>query len=180
MNFEIVDNIFQIFVLFCVMTASAVTACKKKSRDFLLLAGGYGCFMMGTLYYVLYLIIMGKVPQVFYVAEISWLAAYFFYLSLQVLRSEHLSIHFAPLPALLGCLVAVAAVINNIFGPSPLMLALFAVTAGAIAYLSLFRLQHRLPFRQTDAALFLCVVLQVALYAVSSFFSDYTHYSTIP
>ena len=72
MNFEIVDNIFQILVLFCVMTASAVTACKKKSRDFLLLAGSYGCFMMGTLYYVLYLIIMGKVPQIFYVAEISW------------------------------------------------------------------------------------------------------------
>ena len=44
MNFEIVDNIFQILVLFCVMTASAVTACKKKSRDFLLLTGGYGCF----------------------------------------------------------------------------------------------------------------------------------------
>ena len=71
MNFEIVDNIFQILVLFCVMTASAVTACKKKSRDFLLLAGSYGCFMMGTLYYVLYLIIMGRVPQIFYVAEIS-------------------------------------------------------------------------------------------------------------
>ena len=54
---------------------------------------------------------------------------------------------------------------------------LFVVTAGAIAYLSLFRLQHRLPFRQTDAVLFLCVVLQVALYAVSSFFSDYTHFN---
>ena len=50
MNFEIVDNIFQILVLFCVMIASAVTACKKKSRDFLLLAGSNGCFMMGTLY----------------------------------------------------------------------------------------------------------------------------------
>ena len=81
MNFEIVDNIFQILVLFCVMTASAVTACKKKSRDFLLLAGGYGCFMMGTLYYVLYLIIMGKVPQIFYVAEISWLHICSFYRS---------------------------------------------------------------------------------------------------
>lgn len=32
MNFEIVDNIFQILVLFCVMIASAVTACKKKKQ----------------------------------------------------------------------------------------------------------------------------------------------------
>ena len=76
MNFEIVDNIFQILVLFCVMIASAVTACKKKSRDFLLLAGSNGCFMMGTLYYVLYLIIMGKVPQIFYVAEILFIALF--------------------------------------------------------------------------------------------------------
>lgn len=30
MNFEIVDNIFQILVLFCVMIASAVTAIVKK------------------------------------------------------------------------------------------------------------------------------------------------------
>lgn len=73
MNFEIIDNLFQVLVLFSAMAASAVTACKRKSRDFLLLAGGYGCFMMGTLYYVLHLIITGDIPQIFYVAEISWL-----------------------------------------------------------------------------------------------------------
>ena len=86
MNFEIIDNLFQILVLFGAMIASAVTACKRKSRDFLLLAGGYGCFMMGTLYYVLHLIITGDVPQIFYVAEISWLAAYLFFLSLSISR----------------------------------------------------------------------------------------------
>ena len=177
MNFEVIDNCFQILFLWCAALIATGLSIRYRERRFLILALAYACFSMGTLYWVLYLAILGMFPQVFYVAEISWLAAYLFYLSLQVLRSEHLSIHFAPLPALLGCLVAVAAVINNIFGPSPLMLALFAVTAGAIAYLSLFRLQHRLPFRQTDAVLFLCVVLQVALYAVSSFFSDYTHFN---
>lgn len=34
MNFEIVDNIFQILLLFCVMIASAVTACKKRAGTF--------------------------------------------------------------------------------------------------------------------------------------------------
>ena len=86
MNFEIIDNLFQVLVLFSAMAASAVTACKRKSRDFLLLAGGYGCFMMGTLYYVLHLIITGDIPQIFYVAEISWLAAYLFFLSLSLSR----------------------------------------------------------------------------------------------
>ena len=63
MNFEIIDNLFQVLVLFSAMAASAVTACKRKSRDFLLLAGGYGCFMMGTLYYVLHLIITGDITD---------------------------------------------------------------------------------------------------------------------
>lgn len=69
---------------------------RYRERRFLILALAYACFSMGTLYWVLYLAILGMFPQVFYVAEISWLAAYFFYLSLQVLRSEHLSIHFRP------------------------------------------------------------------------------------
>lgn len=34
MNFEIIDNLFQVPVLFSAMAASAVTACKRKSRDF--------------------------------------------------------------------------------------------------------------------------------------------------
>lgn len=142
MNFEVIDNCFQILVLWCAALTATGLSIRYRERRFLILALAYACFSMGTLYWVLYLAILGMFPQVFYVAEISWLAAYFFYLSLQVLRSEHLSIHFAPLPALLGCLVAVAAVINNIFGPSPLMLALFAVTAGA----------HRIPVPVSPAA----------------------------
>ena len=30
MNFEIIDNLFQVLVLFSAMAASAVTACKRK------------------------------------------------------------------------------------------------------------------------------------------------------
>lgn len=130
MNFEIVDNIFQILVLFCVMTASAVTACKKKNRDFLLLAGGYGCFMMGTLYYVLYLIIMGKVPQIFYVAEISWLAAYLFFLSLSLSR-RNLHGKLFGIVSVLGAVVIVCLVMAfQIFGPSLFFSGCFGITAG--------------------------------------------------
>ena len=47
----------------------------------MILSLAYACFAMGTIYYVLYLVIIGIWPQVFYVAEISWLAAWLFYLS---------------------------------------------------------------------------------------------------
>lgn len=77
MNFELIDNSFQITILgFCTI-AALFLALRYKSRSLLILALAYACFCMGTTYYILYLVIMGKVPQVFYVAEISWLAASF-------------------------------------------------------------------------------------------------------
>lgn len=83
MNFELIDNSFQITILgFCTI-AALFLALRYKSRSLLILALAYACFCMGTTYYILYLVIMGKVPQVFYVAEISWLAAWLFYLSVQ-------------------------------------------------------------------------------------------------
>ena len=86
MNFELIDNSFQIIILgFCTI-AALFLALRYKSRSLLILALAYACFCMGTTYYILYLVIMGKVPQVFYVAEISWLAAWLFYLSVQILR----------------------------------------------------------------------------------------------
>ena len=83
MNFELIDNSFQIIILgFCTI-AALFLALRYKSRSLLILALAYACFCMGTAYYILYLVIMGKVPQVFYVAEISWLAAWLFYLSVR-------------------------------------------------------------------------------------------------
>ena len=79
MSFELVDNLFQVVVLFGAAVAAAILSLRRKERGCLILAFGYACFAMGTLFYVLYLTIMGTVPQVFYVSEISWLAAYLFF-----------------------------------------------------------------------------------------------------
>lgn len=95
MNFELIDNSFQIIILgFCTI-AALFLALRYKSRSLLILALAYACFCMGTTYYILYLVIMGKVPQVFYVAEISWLAAWLFYLSVQILRIERIGYRFS-------------------------------------------------------------------------------------
>ena len=72
MSFELVDNLFQVVVLFGATVAATVLSVRRKERGCLILAFGYACFAMGTLFYVLYLAIMGTVPQVFYVSEISW------------------------------------------------------------------------------------------------------------
>ena len=80
-SFELIDNFFQIVVLLCAAAAAGIFALRRRSRDLLILSLAYACFAMGTIYYVLYLVIIGIWPQVFYVAEISWLAAWLFYLS---------------------------------------------------------------------------------------------------
>ena len=132
MNFEIIDNLFQVLVLFSAMAASAVTACKRKSRDFLLLAGGYGCFMMGTLYYVLHLIITGDIPQIFYVAEISWLAAYLFFLSLSLSRRSTKGNFPGVISIFCAVLIMCLIFVFQIFGPALLFSLCFAVTEGTI------------------------------------------------
>ena len=162
MNFELIDNSFQITILgFCTI-AALFLALRYKSRSLLILALAYACFCMGTTYYILYLVIMGKVPQVFYVAEISWLAA------------ERIGYRFSWFAGSAAVLVAVVAFADHAFGPSYFFSALFALVAGVNMYLSVFGMQSVQPYRSTDGLMAGCIVLQVLLYLVSDFIQDYT------
>lgn len=96
MSFEIIDNTFQVIVLAAMALLAFLLAFRRSSRSCLILAFGYASFMMGTLYYLLHLIILGHGPQVFYVAECSWMASYFFFLSLEILYWEGLHPPFSP------------------------------------------------------------------------------------
>ena len=79
MSFEIIDNTFQVIVLAAMALLAFLLAFRRSSRSCLILAFGYASFMMGTLYYLLHLIILGHGPQVFYVAECSWMARISFF-----------------------------------------------------------------------------------------------------
>ena len=177
MNFEIIDNFFQILVLAAAMICSAVTACKRKKWEFLYLAGGYGCFMMGTLYYVLHLVITGKVPQIFYVAEISWLAAYLFFLCLLLSRRSFFQTFSGVLPGVCAVLVAAISLANRIFGPSYFFSLCFGLTVGAIVRCCVEGLKSKEKGWILDGMLVLIVCLQIALYVVSSFIKDYTKFN---
>lgn len=117
-NFELLDNLFQIAVLLCACCAAGFFALRHKSRSLLILSLAYACFAMGTTYYVLYLVIMGIWPQVFYVAEISWLAAWLFYLSAQIERTEGGRVGFSCPAALAAAVLAATAFLDRDFGPS--------------------------------------------------------------
>ena len=174
MGFELIDNSFQIIMLGICTTIALFLALRYKSRSMLILALAYACFCMGTTYYILYLVIRGKVPQIFYVAEISWLAAWLFYLSVQILRMEKIGYCFSWLAGGLAILIAIVAFSDRVFGPSLFFSALFALTAGTNLYLSILGIRSVHPYRSMDALMAACTVLQVLLYLVSDFTRDYT------
>lgn len=177
MNFELIDNCFQVAVLFFAAALAIAAALRHKDRRFLILSLFFICVSMGTLYWVLHLFIFGDVPQVFYVSEFSWLAAYLFLLSFQMVRTDRVRPLFS-LPSLLCALLTAAVVLAfRMFGPSYFISAAFAVVMSAIVYLAVWRLRRRGGGRLIDCWLLLCVLLQLLLFVVSCFMRDYTRFN---
>lgn len=181
MNFEIVDNAFQVIVLFIVVMADVTYGIMRRNRLYIILALAHACFMMGTLYFVLYLTIRGVVPQTFYVAEISWISSYLFLHSYQIVRFKERKMRFAIIPLVCGTGIAAVAIRSEIFGPALISTGAIALVAGAIVYVSVFQILYGDAVEKknikTNICMLLCVVLQVSLYISSSFIHDYTKFN---
>lgn len=187
MNFEIIDNLFQVFVMFVSALISYIAAVKlsqrsaRCSRMFMTLAFGYTSFMLGTLFFVLHIIILSYNAKIFYVSEISWTAAHMFFLSLAMMRErghekESRTI-FAWIPV--GIAVCIVAAFVILYGPS-VMGGLFSVTVTALAYKAA-RGVHRAALTgasmRLDITFLAAAVLQSLVYIVSVFTHDYTRFN---
>lgn len=175
MSFEIIDNGIQVglFLLFALF--SLIQGLHMQNRRFLILAGTYASFSMGTLYYLLYLVIMGKVPQVFYVSEMAWMASYLFLLALCLMETRR---YRGKLDVLvLGLTIVEAAMVIGwkILGPSYPFTVAFALVTACIFYYAL--LDYRMEKRMLMLAMVLVIVWQLLLYIVSVFTTGYTHFN---
>ncbi len=177
MTLEVLNNMAQAVIFDGLALFSALLAFRRLDRRLMILALGYACFSMGTLFWTLHLAITGQVPQVFYVSEVSWLASYLFFLSYQIVRSEGIRFRFSGLSALAALFFAVSVLVFRIFGPSYLMSSLLALTFAVNAYLSVFRRVRRMNGRRTDCCMLLILFLQILLYAVSIWVHDYTRFN---
>ena len=177
MTFELIDNCFQVAVLFCAALAAIAAALRRKDRHFLILALFFICVSMGTLYWVLHIFIFGDVPQVFYVSEFSWLAAYLFLLSFQMVRTDRVKPSFSMLSLFCALLTAAVILTFRMFGPSYFVSAAFAGVMSAIVYLAVWRLRRRVVGGLIDCWLLLCVGLQLLLFVVSDFMQEFTHFN---
>lgn len=175
MSFEIIDNGIQVglFLLFALF--SLIQGLHMQKRRFLILAGTYASFSMGTLYYLLYLVIMGKVPQVFYVSEMAWMASYLFLLALCLMETRR---YRGKLDVwVLGLTIVEAAMVIGwkILGPSYPFTVAFALVTACIFYYAL--LGYRMEKRMLMLAMVLVIVWQLLLYIVSVFTTGYTHFN---
>ena len=81
-SFEISENTFQVIAMFAGMTIAGIVGFKYRSRRAIVLSCAYASFMLGTLFYTLHMTIIGDIPRIFYVSDISWMASYLFLLLL--------------------------------------------------------------------------------------------------
>lgn len=182
-NFELIDNLFQIILLFGAMLAAAIFGLHCRSRKMIVLACDYACFLLGTIFYTLHLRIMGDIPRIFYVSDLSWLASYLFLLLLMSLRlSERTEkAELRPLSLAAAVLVCAAAVYNELLGPSKLMSLGFGLIGGGIVYLALLMMRgarmRQEKISPVDIAATVRVILQILLYFVSEYTDDYTRFN---
>ena len=180
-NFEIFDNVFQTMSLMVMMIVSGAAGLKYSSRKLVVLACAYGGIMLGTLFYMLHLTIIGDIPRIFYVSEISWMAGYLFFLFLVTLRHEWKKATLQPVPAMLALGTVAASVHSEVMGNSVLMSLAFGATAGAIVYISAVRLRRaRLsgtPAAAFDGMMIVVVILQILVYFVSEYITDFSTFN---
>ena len=176
MSFEIIDNTFQVIVLAAMALLAFLLAFRRSSRSCLILAFGYASFMMGTLYYLLHLIILGHGPQVFYVAECPGWPRISFSLAGDPLLG-------GPAPAVLAfCAGGRGGHCRSCHaGAGVWPFAADVWCAGAHLWhagLSLFSaLQKEKRLRPYEIALLFEMSLQILLFVASEFIRDYTRFN---
>lgn len=180
-NFEIFDNVFQTMSLMVMMIVSGAAGLKYSSRKLVVLACAYGGIMLGTLFYMLHLTIIGDIPRIFYVSEISWMAGYLFFLLLVILRQERKNVTFQPVPAMLVLFTLIASVHSDVMGNSVLMSLVFGAITGTIVYISSLRILHarrsHIPPAAFDWMMVAVVILQILVYFVSEYISDFSTFN---
>lgn len=180
-NFEIFDNVFQVVSLVIMMMVSGTSGFRHSSRKLVVLACAYGSISLGTLFYMLHLTIIGDIPRVFYVSEMSWMAGYLFFLFLVMLRQSIKELPLKPEPVLLAVFTFAASVYNDVMGNSVFVTAFFGLIAAAIVYISASRLlmedETIKAKRSFDLRIILAVVLQILVYFVSEYVKDFSRFN---
>lgn len=84
MTLELFSNILQLAVCIVAAIVTTTIATNKKTVEYTLAAGVLITLALGISYWLTYQFLVELTPQIFYVADISWIAAYTFLLALEL------------------------------------------------------------------------------------------------
>ncbi|WP_409968985.1 hypothetical protein RFF05_03180 [Bengtsoniella intestinalis] len=108
MSLELFSNFLQALVAVAVAIWATRVAIGEKTVAYTLAAGMLDTMALGILYWLTYQFMTDMTPQVFYVADVSWLAAYLFLLALElyltvpeVKKKRHFAMYI-PIPIGIG------------------------------------------------------------------------------
>lgn len=88
MTTELFSNLLQLIVVSISAILATKLALEKKTVFYVLTAGALDTFALGVLYWLSYQFFTEITPQIFYVADISWLASYLFFIALELSTTE--------------------------------------------------------------------------------------------
>lgn len=80
---EFIDNLIQLLAALSGCVLSGIFYLKSRRQPYFLLCCFYGCFGLGLLYWLLYMILVTDTPSIFYVSDIGWISSFLFLLLLQ-------------------------------------------------------------------------------------------------
>lgn len=75
---EIIDNVVQMCAAAVALGISTAWFLRRRQTVYFFLACHFCTFAFGTAYWLLYLALMDRTPQVFYVSDLSWMASALF------------------------------------------------------------------------------------------------------
>lgn len=75
---ELIDNLTQLLMALLGFVFSGTGYLKRRHRPLFLLSCFYGCFALGTLYWLLYTQLITDSPPISYVSDISWISCFSF------------------------------------------------------------------------------------------------------
>ncbi len=85
---ELIDNLLQVLAMLAGGCAAGAWYYYSRKQAYFILACFYSSFMMASLYWMLYTLLITDSPPMFYVSEMAWIACYLFLYLLQYTLSD--------------------------------------------------------------------------------------------
>lgn len=165
---DLIDNGIQTAALLLCVIAASVQAARFQSRTYALLAFFCGSWMLGNIYWTVFLLFYDKTPQISVISDLSWYASYLFLYLLLRHASPPEGLAGGKAVACLGPAFTVAMGLFYMRRGEIVSNLIYAGLMGVLLYAAIRRLAQRQTVYLAAVILIICL-LEYALWTASCF-----------